>query len=160
MFINQIELFSSRYDFDDKLSDPVTTPNKTLCKSWKYWKLPFNCKFTVYNNVSSAVIPLTIPVQLPIHNFTNFDISGGPENSTEQMALTLTMKTGDYYNCTWTIHDVTKKTVSLSYPEKPVIFHRFATFGTYGVDISCKNRLYNASASIKVTHYFYIHLDI
>ena len=116
---------------------------------------------TLYNNVSSHVINIPVDVQMPVHNFTNLRISGGPENTTERMELLLQEPTGDFFNCTWTIKDTTTVVRNLLYTNfltdgvigKMFIDHQFKTPGVYDVEVFCKNRLYSATAKTNVSSY-------
>eukprot|EP00794_Sanderia_malayensis_P008930 gene8930-9882_t len=144
-----------RYEFGDNTT--IITPNKTVCHSYSYWKLPFKSKFEIYNNVSSISKALDVFVQWPVHRFRNLSISGGPDNTTEEMDLYLNMLQGDYFNCTWTINDTAQAVKYSTYDvdvfKKRNIKHRFATPGVYGIGVFCKNRLYNASATHTVISY-------
>lgn len=102
---------------------------------------------------------MLVDIQMPVHNFTNLRIFGGPENTTEAMELVLEEPTGDYFNCTWTIRDTTLVTKNLLYTDflangvisKMFIKHQFQTPGIYDVEVECKNRLYSAKAKTNVT---------
>ena len=150
-----------RCDFDDKYTEPIVTPNITICKSWVHWHLPFNVTFTLYNNVSLHLIEMPTYIQMPVHNFSKLEIFGGPENTTEKMELVLVEPTGDFFNCSCTIYDTTTVVRNLLYTDflkdnvigKMFIKHQFHTPGVYDVTIYCKNRLYSASAKTNVSSY-------
>ena len=152
---------TNRCDFDDKYMEPIITPNVTVCKSWTHWHLPFNVTFRLYNNVSEYFIKKPVDIQMPVHNFSKLEIFGGPENTTELMELVLTEPTGDFFNCTWTIHDTTTSSRNLLYTDflkddvigKMHIEHQFKTPGVYDVEVYCKNRLYSATAKTNVSSY-------
>ncbi|XP_065066412.1 uncharacterized protein LOC135692255 [Rhopilema esculentum] len=145
-----------RYDFNDTTSSPVTTPNTTHCTSWPYWQRPMYTKFRIYNNVSSVTKAFLVNVERPVHNFTTLSISGGPENTTEAMVLVLSEKTGDFFNCSWTIKDTTTVNKNSTYSDflnGIHVKHQFATTGIFDVSVFCSNRLYSASAKINVSSY-------
>ena len=145
-----------RYDFNDTTSSPVTTPNTTHCTSWPYWQRPMYTKFRIYNNVSSVTKEFLVNVERPVHNFTTLSISGGPENTTEAMVLVLTEKTGDFFNCSWTIKDTTTVIKNSTYNDflnGIHVKHQFATTGIFDVSVFCFNRLYSASKTINVSSY-------
>ena len=99
---------------------------------------------------------ISVFVQWPVQNFSNVVIRGGPENTTEEMELIITLDTGDYCNCTYTIYDTevtTKYGLADKYQPEIIAKHKFATPGTYDVVVFCKNRLYEASAKTNVTSY-------
>lgn len=148
-------MYKYNYDLGDGRN--VTTENKTYTFSYPKWRWdpPYTLVVSCFNMLNRVNVTNDTAVQMPVMNLTNFQLTGGPENSTEDMEIKLSLDRGDYFNCTWNFTDGSEQR-EVSYAEysnySGSVWHQFKS-GDYFVFVSCWNRLYTTNASVTVLSY-------
>ena len=151
------------YDVGDGRPNTTTT-NMSFTFSYPRWSEKLYVMIiTAYNQVDRVNHTNYTWVPRPVKNMTGFQLFHSPENSTEQMAITLNITTGDYFNCSWNFSDGS----DLRYvpyqeyvDEEGVVLHQFKGHGEdvlvpgmYDVQVNCSSRLYENSANAIVSSY-------
>ncbi|KAK3736330.1 hypothetical protein QZH41_020801, partial [Actinostola sp. cb2023] len=110
----------------------------------------YKVNVTCYNDISSItkILNATVIVQV-LKAISGLSVRGPATRITTKSNLTLDMNEGTTYFCNWEFGDGTLLKTDASHTGKPMV-HTYSAINTYGVVITCSNRLGSVRAETKI----------
>ncbi|XP_077987011.1 polycystin family receptor for egg jelly-like [Glandiceps talaboti] len=118
-----------------------------------YHSFPENGSYTVtlLANIGGAYVEYeyNVSVEALIENITDLFIYSEPTSLGYQTIIYRVIPTGSHVHCNWTFGDGTHVNTFTLYPSYfDEISHLYQSEGTYGIQVSCSNALYQLETSI------------